>query len=733
MSCPIGCHFEFGHFLLDPAEGRFLRDGLPLSLEPKVFLTLVVLVENSGHLLTKDELMRQVWPDTVVEEGSLTRNVSTLRRILGDAYNGTPVIETLPKRGYRFVLPVKVVGNGSSNSSDVSAQSLDKEKASSSIEQEAALDLSQHGQRSISKTQDSSRHLRVILAVLGILTIVATTLSFAWYKLASPHHVNAEATGPIPTMKIKRFTSDGRATLATISPDGKYLVHVTDNGVQQSLSMRQVTTYSDEKQILPPADVRYSGLTFSPDGDYIYYVATENGGDASLYQMPALGGASKKLIVDIDTPISFSPDGRQFVFDRGYPDQGEDALMIANADGTGERKLATRKGDYWLPAWSPDGKLIASRATTRGADTYRTVVAVQVNDGTVRPIGSKRWWGIGDMVWMRDGSGLVISAREQESDPFQIWYLSYPGGETHRITNDLNDYESIGLTPDSRSLVAVQTEVFANIWSLPHGEISRATQITFTKVDGFKGISWAPGDQLVYESGASGNPELWSVNANGSNPKQLTTDSHHNATPVVSPDGKYVVFWSNRAGQNNIWRMDIDGGNLKQLTFGPGEQSADISPDSKWIVFTSRLANATLWKISIDGGSPVQLTDKPSGQPSISPDGKLIACNYMESGRWKVAVIPFDGGKPIKTFASFTHPNWLPFHWTPDGHSLAYIDQRIPSSIWSVPVFTDGPPKLLLDFKAGRIFDFAWTHGGSQLAVSRGEMTNDVVLISDFH
>jgi Tol biopolymer transport system component len=324
-----------------------------------------------------------------------------------------------------------------------------------------------------------------------------------------------------------------------------------------------------------------------------------------------------------------------------------------------------------------------------------------------------------------------MTASEQRSDPMQIWYLSYPAGEAHKITNDLSDYESIGVTADSAMLVGIRSESSSNLWNLEHGETSRAAQLTFTNLDGFKGISWTPDNHLVYESWASGSSELWTVGMTGSNPKQLTVDSRHNANPVVSLNGKYVVFRLDVNGHNHIWRMDVGGSNLRQLTDGPGEGSADITPDSQWVVFSSARDNGTLWKVSIDGGEPLQLTTKPSGQPTVSPDGQLIACNYMEDGRWKIAIIPFEGGQPVKTFESFTHPLWLPFHWTPDGRALAYIDQRVPSSIWSVPL-SGGPAKPLLDFKSGRIFDFAWSRYGSQLAVARGEAASDVVLINNF-
>src|SRR5207237_3005810 len=120
------------------------------------------------------------------------------------------------------------------------------------------------------------------------------------------------------TMNIARLTSTGKARNAAISPDGKYVVHVVDDGEQQSLWMRQVST-SSNVQISPPANLIYHNLTFSPHGDYLYYVAWDKKTPFTLHQMPVLGGASRKLVTDIDSVVTFSPDGKQFAFLRGYP------------------------------------------------------------------------------------------------------------------------------------------------------------------------------------------------------------------------------------------------------------------------------------------------------------------------------------------------------------------------------------------------------------------------------
>ena len=183
--------------------------------------------------------------------------------------------------------------------------------------------------------------------------------------------------------------------------------------------------------------------------------------------------------------------------------------------------------------------------------------------------------------------------------------------------------------------------------------------------------------------------------------------------------------------------MDADGGNPKQLTDGPVDNSPQSSPDSRWVVFVSRRSGSErLWKVSIDGGEPVRLTDKLTRAPTVSPDGRLIACVYREdqvNTPTRVAIIPFAGGDPDKLLdipQSFTNVPGL--HWMPDGRSLAFINTISGvSNIWSLPL--DGSaPKQLTDFKTDRIFWFDFSRDGKQLALSRGTLTSDVILIRDF-
>ncbi|MEP6569876.1 MAG: protein kinase [Acidobacteriota bacterium] len=584
------------------------------------------------------------------------------------------------------------------------------------------------------------RHQRTIGVVALALLLATGGIVFALYKFWGKSAKTPQA------IKIERLTTNGKSTDAAISPDGKYVVYVLDEGGQQSLWTRQVAT-SSNVQIIPPASVGYLSLSFTPDGNYINFVRIgANDPLAALYQMPVLGGAQKKLLSDMDGAVSYSPDGKQFAFVRGnYPNLGKSALMIANSDGTGERILALRKKPetfpWWTnqtPAWSPDGKTIACVAGGAfSGSSPMNVVEVDVADGTVKPITSQGWYEIKRVAWLKDKSGLLILAADKASSYHnqQIWHIAYRGGEARRITTDFNNYIGMSLTSGSDALVAVQSNRISNIWVAPNADASRAVQIKSggNNDDGTDGLAWTPDGRIVYYSRASGTDDIWIMNGDGTNQKQLTIDAGANYDLKVTPDGRYIAFTSERTGGANLWRMDLDGGNPKQLTNGNSDLGTSISPDSRWVFYSSDSSGRpALWKISIDGGNPVQLTEYVAENPEISPDGKLIACQYREeiNSPWKYAIIPSDGGKPLKIFD-------LPggtdnFRWSADGRSLTYAERRNGiTNIWSFPL--DGsPPKQLTDFKTDQIYNFKWSADGKQLVLARGATTSDVVLIRDF-
>lgn len=585
--------------------------------------------------------------------------------------------------------------------------------------------------------QKSGSKRWIALAVVGLIVIAAAV--FAVIKLTG----RKAPLGPFDIAKVSRLTTTGKVTSAVISPDGKYAVHIVDEAGQRSIWTRQVAT-SSNVPIVPPADVEYLALTFSLDGDYVYYIRREESNPIrTLFQIPVLGGTPKKIVEDVDSRITFSPSGDRFAFVRNYPGERESVLMIANSDGTGERKLATLKlpDQYQIPAWSPDGRVIACAALRISGGRQFNVDEIRVDDGAQKTFTVKKWQTIAGLEWLSDGQSLMMTAQDRSpgSNQLQVWQLSYPRGEARRVTSDLNNYIGISLTADSKTMVTVQREARMNMWIAPQDKAASARQIT-TGLVNYDFLSSTPDGRIVYASNANSPADIWIMNQDGTGQKQLTANSDINIFPMVSPDGRYIVFCSNRGGDESVfhvWRMDIDGGNPKQLTTGEGEYFPVVSADGKWVFYNhlSATEKPNLWRISIDGGEDKSLTDFTALFPVVSPDGKYIACRYSDgqpTTGLKIAAIPVEGGQPTKVF-NFPPPSFSPqpqqVRWTPDSKSLTWFEER--GGIWNIwsQAVAGGEPKQLTDFKSDQIFSFAWAKDGT-VVCTRGTVTNDVVLMS---
>jgi Tol biopolymer transport system component len=569
----------------------------------------------------------------------------------------------------------------------------------------------------------------VALIGFGVVAIIAI----------SKYLPRRKATVPFQSRTITRLTSISRVGTATVSPDGKYVAYsALDASGQSSLWLRQVAT-SSNVQIVPPAglEVNFGQTTFSPDGNYLYYLRGERGGRGVLYQVPVLGGTSKKILDDA-TRISFSPDGKQFAFERRDPTKGEDMIVIANADGTNERKLATRKHpDYFLPgvAWSPDGQTIACPIGGFEGGYYRSFGLVRVSNGTQTRLTSHGWNNVERAVWLSDGSGLIATAADRHGDQLQIWYISYPDGQAQPLTSDLSDYHNVSLTSDSNSLVAVLSDRTSNIWVMPYGDWGGGRQITSSKSNGDLGLGFSSDGRIVYDSRASGSSDLWISDADGRKQKQLTDDKTGKRNPSITPDGKYLLYDTYASGLLQVWKLDLATGKATIVTSSVGFD-ASPSPDGQWVFYTNfGPGGFNIWKVSINGGAGVRVINKYALIPSVSPDGKLIACYFVDetTRATKIAIFSAEGGEPLKLLdLPQTAPSGSPpVRWTADGRAVTYIATRAGvSNIWLQPI--DGtPPRQLTDYKDGRIFWFDWSRDGKWLAASRGVVTTDVILISN--
>jgi len=736
--------YEFGNFRVDANERILFLDGEPLRLPPKTFDLLLAIVTNADRIIEKEQLMREVWADAFVEDANLTVHISALRKILDNGNGGARYIETVPKRGYRFTADVRETRKDKQTLADyieeLPSSGIETQIAQKNVEgdiakteriETAGEESAQSQIRSDSNTEKifPVNKFKTIYALAAILIIIFTSGYFLNWRF-NQHSLSSQ--------KIKRIPGTEKSAAIAISPDGQYLAHAVSNAGKRSLHTLHIASNSSV-QLLSPADILYTGLTFSNDGNYIYY--TQDGKDGSeLYKIPILGGDEKKILVNVSGKISFSPDGNQFVFIRKRGEK-ETALMIADANGGNERVVSAKNSPGFFAAsdlsWSPDGKTIVCVKGLRKKDRLMQIVSINVESGEEYLFSDKKWHGTDGLAWLADGSGVIVSAFETGAAPTQIWILPYPMGEPYRITNDLNNYGSIGLTADSKTLLAGQFDVTSGIWLTSAGNPSQTKAIKRGKHDDFKFISWTSDNRILFGSSASGNRDIWIMNADGDNQKQLTANARENTQPTATFDNRYIVFSSDRAaeGTYNIWRMNIDGTNPVQLTDGNGEIQPVSTSDGKWVIYTSGgmetpVHRRTIWKVPIDGGEAVQLISNPSQWADVSPDGKTFACWYKlnESSPWKIAVVPLEVGQPVKILD--VTPN-SPIRWTPDGNAISYVKTiDAVSNVWSQPI-GGGAPKQLTQFTAEQITNFDWS-SDNQLICSRGVINRDTVLISNF-
>jgi eukaryotic-like serine/threonine-protein kinase len=534
-------------------------------------------------------------------------------------------------------------------------------------------------------------------------------------------------------MQITKLTDNGKATAVAISPNGQYIVYVLRDGENQSLRVQNVATRSDV-QVLAPDLVEFAGVTFAPDGNYIYFVRSDKTTSQYryLYQMPVLGGSARQLIRDIDAPVDFSPDGKQFVFQRGVPKNETIEVRIAQADSSGERLLVALPGSsvfQYGPTWSPDGKSIAISSLGVGKDSNWAVNIVDIADGKVRPLAPLGGRFVGRPVWMRDGDALVATVGETTLGRGQLQAIEYPSGQMHRFTNDLSDYSTaLDLTRDGKMLATIQRARISDIWTEPSTDEAQARQVTSGET-AYSTIAPASSGKLL---AVGSNGDLWLMNFNGSERAVLVPQTH-NLLSVSSCGDRYVVFDRYTDGKIELWRADADGSNLiKRLD---KVEYSDCSPDGKWIFYTLK---EKLYRMPPEGGETVEILSV-AGTPRawlvrVSPDGSQVAFLYQEESpllMTKVGVASATGG-PLQ-FTIAPPIGAVGLRWAPSGKALQYlVTRKGATNLWEQPL-TGGEPRQLTNFSSGRIFDFTWARNGKQLLLAKGNQSSDVILIRNFH
>ncbi|HYW74725.1 MAG TPA: winged helix-turn-helix domain-containing protein [Pyrinomonadaceae bacterium] len=719
--------YEFGEFQLEPDTRKLLRGGQIVPLQGKACDLLLVLIHHRGELLTKDDLLGLVWPDQIVEESNLTVNMSAIRRALGERAGNPHYITTVSGRGYRF--------NGEVRQRTDETLTIERESFTRlTVEQEeSTIAAPLAGQAATALSKVMAHPVVLLMTLAFVLAIAGIGL---WVK---GRHRNPTAPLAWSHVTLHRFVTQGGIPYrVAISPDGKSLIYRQRINGRDSMWLGRVADNSSV-MIRNDPDVSVQNLAFAPDGQSVYLIQRNlNESQTRLVRLPLLGGVATEVTARIDSGITFSPDGSQIAFLRNDREAKQSVIVTANAsDGKSERVIASLNSPARFTgeglSWAPDGKSIAVVATSTGDRNHSEILAVRVADGVHEKLSSAGWGVVGQLVWLNDQSGLLVTRRENIiARKNQIWFVPYPAGEPRKITSDLDIYQGNSFSVSANGRIAVlRAHLTSEIRVAPGGDVARSRSV-FSGVEpgyeGVDGLAWAADGHLLYSAYVGDGQAIWQVDGDGRNARQLTTnkadvvDRHLSMTS----DGRYIVFHSNRSGSFQIWRANSDGTNLKQLTNTDANTWPALSPDGHWIVYAcEHAAGSALCRIGIDGGDPALLTEDAGTRPVVSPDGQYIAYFKPMGSQVRIVIVPFSGGAALKTFDVANTVFASDMVWAPDGKSIIYRDAFL--GVWRQPL--DDKSKPLPGFEDKEVYQFAWSPDGKNLAYSTGLRMQEIVLI----
>ena len=569
------------------------------------------------------------------------------------------------------------------------------------------------------------------LILLGLAAVVAAAIYGIYSFVQMSHHQ------PFETFTVENVSNNGHVPQAAISPDGKYLLQALEEKGLQSLWLHHIPTGSN-KQVVEPAATRYEGLTFSPDGNYIYFVRREESEEkfSQLYSAPVLGGSPRVLVKDIDSPISFSPDGQRFAFLRELHDSPNWDLLVAKTDGSLDKAIFRNKelvSDSRVPSWSPDGKTILIPIVQPTKDAVGGFLKVDVDSGKTETSNTSPDRIFYSAAWMPSGDGLILSSSQLSVGQLQqqLGFIPFPSGMFRQLTKDTNNYSTPSLSRDGKSLAAIQSRLRFQFDVASASDPDKSRTLPLSSQSMVWRWDWSSSGKLILPRSGM----LTAIAPDGSE-ATVRSDMKHLADQVAScgPNGYIISRQIGRtsASAANLWRSDADGTNELQLTSGLNEQEPACSPDGKWVYYVDNSDNRFVKRVAIGGGSSQTIVKSPVGEFAVSPDGKAIASFDLRELDHKLMIRldPVDGG-------NFSYHNLdqraLPSHldFTPDGKAIVYVlRERDVDNLWLQPL-DGGAVRQLTHSTADHILRFAYSKDGTRLAIERGAEESDALLFHD--
>jgi len=600
------------------------------------------------------------------------------------------------------------------------------------------------------------RNRALLIAGIAGIALLAIGAAYGVYSL-----LHRAPRMPFENFSIRQISKNGKSVAAAISPDGKYVLSVVMDKGQSSLWLRHLPTDSDT-QIVPPSDAIYFGPIFAPDGNFIYFLKRESAAadEADLYRAPILGGTPQLTVHEADNPITFSPDGKRIAYVRtGHPDADKFCLLTANADGSDEKILL--KGPLteqpFYPAWTPDGKAIAG-AVYENSGELSQIKMFDAATGKEAKLAGFKDFAPSFLTWLPSGEGMLLTAEARGSGFIrqQIGYFSSDEPGIRFVTQDTNNYITLRLSADGKTLSAIQRHMSFGFFNFPAAAAmaGRPPDVTGIRQErDIYGFNWAPENTLYVNDGG----KLMRVNADGSGDETVLVSEADTVLglPASCANGKYIVFtWAGYHGSTtaNIWRVNSDGRDPKQITDEHDLRAPVCSADGQWVYFRDWFSQE-IKRASIDGGkaevvpgtkiADAELDDTPV---AISPDGQWLAFSIHTepegnetAHQTKIVLLNLGaaaGGAESKSANRIIKPDQRisgAASFTPDGRALVYpVREAGVDNLWLQPL--DGSAsaaKRITNFTSDLIDAYHFSLDGKQLGVLQRHAVSDVVLLRD--
>lgn len=712
-------YYHFGDFEIDARRRTLSKDGERVDISARNFDLLLFLVENEGRILSHDEMLDAVWEGAFVEQSNLKKGISAIRHILEESPDEAAYIRTIPRRGYSFVAPVTKRSDESPSASVYGSETEILIEETELIEDDGKI-------HRVSQAGSVRPKWAYFAPAVTMLLVVSGAI---WYfLLRSPGGFRFE------NVRVENLTNDGNC-FGKVSPDRNFVLCIMPDGdAGVAIEVLQLAT-ENRRRLFSKQDAAIYATQYSPDGNFVYAVV-DNFADraqSGIYKISILGG-EPKMIVQTAGSMIVSSIGN-IVFTRVNA-AGETELHQVDANGQGEKQIVKFSPEHrlWDFGLTPDetGLLCALRKQLSDTKNVYFVSQIAMEDGSQEVIVPERDTLIADALWMSDMKSLLLAIREANADIRQIWQFFPASGEMRRITNDNTSYRDLNLLKDGRTISAVAETNHAKLWVADDEKLD--FRALTPGVQSVSNVFWTPDGRIGYSTVENSAEVIRLITEDGRTREKLGDGRDgYWIQPSLAGDKKGIAYNSLRSGLIQVWRMDLDGKNPRQVT------------KAETPVFNGRLLSdgSAIYKTSVpsigwqiirqlsDGTSKQVAVERSAGAWDISPDESLIAVvsENRKDREATIIVSSIDTSEVSKRIKFPVRGSVELLSWDPDGSAITFvITERGASELYRV-LLSGGEPQKITDFRYERVLSLARSLDGRKLAVARGRVFSDTVLI----